>query len=71
MVTFFHFPASYPLQGHINTNKRRWVMYDVDCMGTELDLSDCNARMPRSADRFSGDAGVLCTSKFYGVIVCN
>ena len=57
-------PASYPQPSPSSRSDPLYVLDDVQCMGTETKLSDCSHSGVGVYDCYSGEAGVVCTSKF-------
>ena len=62
-------PASYPQLSPSSRTDPLYVLDDVHCMGTETKLSDCSHSGVGVYDCYSGEAGVICTSKFMFIYV--
>ena len=57
-------PASYSQLSPSSRSDPLYVLDDVHCMGTETKLSDCSHNGVGVYDCYSGQAGVICNSKF-------
>ena len=62
-------PASYPQLSPSSHSYPLYVLDDVHCLGTETKLSDCSHSGIGVYDCYSGEAGVICTSKFMFIYV--
>ena len=69
MLCLLFLPASYPQPSPSSRSDPLYVLDDVHCMGTETKLSDCSHSGVGVYDCYSGQAGVICTSKFMFIYV--
>ena len=63
-IGLFLLSASYSLLSPSSRSDPLYVLDDVHCMSTETKLSDCSHSSVGVRNCYSGEAGVICTSRF-------